>query len=127
MTFVMSNWGSTHSGMSWLDGDTGCSGDCDMDPTIYFSNFEISGTSPAPPHKGKFSCSDGGCPSMGIGQFSDFNTCLVSCSSSYTFGNACKNPTDGLCGPNCTNGSCDWSWPTNDPAKWDSKDANCRC
>ena len=46
-------------------------------------------------------------------------------SSEYTYGNACGNLTDGLCGLNCN--SCAWSWPTNDPLQWSSADAACRC
>ena len=40
------------------------------------------------------------------------------------FGNACATKWDGEC-----NGSCDcrWSWPTTDPAAWDSRKADCRC
>ena len=44
--------------------------------------------------------------------------------SNYTYGDVCAKKTDGDC-----NGSCDcrWSWPSNDPAKWSSSDAKCRC
>lgn len=38
MTIVMSNWGTTD--MSWLDGDTGCSGSC-VGNSVYFSNIVI--------------------------------------------------------------------------------------
>ena len=46
---------------------------------------------------------------------------------SYTYGNPCAHPDDGDCGNNCPAANCDFSWPTNDPAKWNSKDAACRC
>eukprot|EP00483_Globobulimina_turgida_P005571 UN05581 len=41
MTLVMSYWGSTYSGMSWLDGMTGCQGDCDGKGLAVFSDIEI--------------------------------------------------------------------------------------
>jgi len=41
MVFAMSFYGGDSSGSSWLDGSTGCSGDCDTNGTITFSNFEI--------------------------------------------------------------------------------------
>lgn len=43
----------------------------------------------------------------------------------YTYGDACATPTDGECGDSCAD--CVWSWPSNDPAAWASKDADCRC
>ena len=62
MTIVLSNWGSDYNGMSWLDGDSGCGGDCRNNPTSHFNNFVVeTGSTPVPPHGGKFSCSDGGC------------------------------------------------------------------
>lgn len=42
----------------------------------------------------------------------------------YEYGNRCGGPNDGECN-GCEN--CCWSWPINDPAKWGSSDANCRC
>ena len=43
----------------------------------------------------------------------------------YDFGQPCAHPDDGQCGNDC--GDCRWSWPSNDPAKWASKNADCRC
>eukprot|EP01084_Bolivina_argentea_P073723 133773_1 len=42
MVLVMSHWGSTYSTMQWLDGMTGCSGDCDTSGQAVFSDIEIS-------------------------------------------------------------------------------------
>ena len=44
----------------------------------------------------------------------------------YDFGVQCTNPTDGLCGQDCTTG-CFWSWPTSDADGCMSQDAACRC
>lgn len=62
MTLAMSNWGSTHEGMAWLDGDTGCQGDCDM-PDVFFSNIEYTVSQPTPPApgSGKWKCFAGDC------------------------------------------------------------------
>ena len=42
----------------------------------------------------------------------------------YEYGDACGSSTDDYC-TGCAD--CDWSWPKDDPAKWDSDDAACRC
>eukprot|EP00483_Globobulimina_turgida_P000070 UN00070 len=42
MTLVMSYWGSTYSGMQWLDGMTVCKGDCDGKGLAVFSDIEIA-------------------------------------------------------------------------------------
>jgi len=52
MKMVFQLWGTTNSGMSWLDGATGCSGDCNKDTaTVTFSNIEINSLDkpPSPP------------------------------------------------------------------------------
>lgn len=36
MVLVMSHWGTTYNTMSWLDGMTGCSGDCDTSGKVCF-------------------------------------------------------------------------------------------
>lgn len=43
MKMVFQLWGTTNSGMSWLDGVTGCSGDCNQDTaTVTFGNIQIN-------------------------------------------------------------------------------------
>jgi len=42
----------------------------------------------------------------------------------YEYGDRCGSSTDDYC-TGCDD--CDWSWPKDDPAKWDSDDAACRC
>ena len=42
----------------------------------------------------------------------------------YTYGDACASKSDDYCDGSC---DCRWSWPTNDPLTWKSKDAACRC
>lgn len=43
--------------------------------------------------------------------------------SNYTYGDACATRYDDYC-----NGcACYWSWPSDDPAKWASSNAACRC
>lgn len=42
----------------------------------------------------------------------------------YDYGDACASKSDDFCDGSC---DCRWSWPINDPAKWASKDAHCRC
>lgn len=42
MVLIMSYWGSSYSGMSWLDGMTGCTGDCQEVGAAIFSDIEIS-------------------------------------------------------------------------------------
>jgi len=125
MTIVVSNWGSGHN-MGWLDGDTGCTDSCDNDPTIIISNM-IVGKSDGP-KPGVYACNDGGCAkSPTQGKFEKRNDCLMSCTSSYTFGNACASHDADLCTEECDKAHCKFSWPTNDPEKWNSKDAHCRC
>ena len=50
MTIVVSNWGSSWSGMNWLDQDTGCTGNCDNGPTIKIGNIRVEKAGgPTPP------------------------------------------------------------------------------
>ena len=42
MVLVMSYWGDSYSTMQWLDGNTGCGGDCDTSGQAIFSDIEIS-------------------------------------------------------------------------------------
>ena len=103
MTMSVSNWGQPGLSMSWLDGDTGCSEWCGNNPSITTSNIKYvtNGSGPTPPTPPG--------PTPG----------------NYTYGSACANKSDDDCGSNCN--ECDWSWPSNDPAQWSSKDAKCRC
>ena len=87
--------------MSWLDSDTGRSGECNNSPTLSISNIKIKtgGSSPGPTPPTP--------PSPG----------------NYDYGNQCGSRYDDEC-----NGcDCYWSWPHNDPAKWNSRNAHCRC
>ena len=42
MVIVASYWGDTYSTMQWLDGNTGCGGDCNTGGQAKFSDFEIA-------------------------------------------------------------------------------------
>jgi hypothetical protein len=92
--------------MSWLDGDTGCTEDCSNDPTVYVSNIVYKTVKPQGPTPYQKPCPP---------------------PSKYAFGDHCATKDADDCGDNCTLEACDWSWPVNDPKKWDSKDAKCRC
>jgi len=109
MTLSVSNWGQPGLSMSWLDGDTGCNEWCGNSPTITTSNikYTTAGNTPVPPTP---PTPPGPKPTPG----------------KYFYQAPCGNMTDGQCGNNCHT-ECDWSWPINDPAKWASKDADCRC
>ena len=98
MTMAASNWGTDWNTMKWLDSDTGCQGDCTNNPTLKISNIATkSNGHPDPPKH------------------------------DYDYGDPCSHPNDGKCGNSCSADNCRWSWPHDDPAKWDSKDAACRC
>ena len=132
MTVAISSWGGPGIDMSWLDGGL-CSENCNTGNHSIIKNIAYvtngSGpTPPPPPPSGGWTCSDGGCSSGG-GPHSSENVCLSSCTASYTFGDSCASPSQDLCGQNCSGGGkdCAWSWPSNDPAKWASNDAHCRC
>jgi len=42
MVMTFSLWGGSKSSMDWLDGMTGCTGDCDITSTVKYSNIKIS-------------------------------------------------------------------------------------
>jgi hypothetical protein len=43
MVMDISLWGLSHGGMSWLDGPTGCTGDCNVSASrVSFSNLTIN-------------------------------------------------------------------------------------
>ena len=42
MVLIMSYWGGSYSEMSWLDGMTGCTGDCQGVGAAIFSDIDIS-------------------------------------------------------------------------------------
>jgi len=99
MTMAVSNWGTDFNTMSWLDQDTGCKGECTGSPMLQISNISYTkGSGPKPPP-----------------------------TDPYVYGDPCKDAFDGKCGTSCTHARCDWSWPKDDPARWNSKDAACRC
>ena len=59
-----------------------------------------------------------------------FSAALIAMSAKavyYTFGNDCTNLQDEGCALYPTCDSCKFSWPTDDPDKWDSSAARCRC
>lgn len=75
MALAVSSWGGPYSDMSWLDADTGCSGDCNNSPTLTITNIEYtSGSGPSP----------GPGPKPGPGD--------------YDFGNECNTKHDDDCG-----------------------------
>ena len=105
MALAISNWGTDWGTMSWLDQDTGCQGECNNNPTLVIKNIEYtSGSGPSP----------GPGPKPGP--------------TDFDFGSECQTKSDDDCSlVNCKDHMCKWSWPRNDPAKWSSKDAKCRC
>lgn len=59
MTLAVSSWGGPWSDMSWLDQDTGCSGDCNNSPTVTIKNIEYTSGNgdcpgPSPPQPTDF-------------------------------------------------------------------------
>ena len=84
---------------SWLWKDS-CGGTCGS-PDLVYKNISITTSGATPP-------SPGPSPSPG----------------DYDFGDSCSTRSDDYCDGTC---DCRWSWPKNDPAKWSSKDAACRC
>lgn len=105
---AVSSWGSDWGTMSWLDQDTGCKGECTNSPTVTIKNLAYnSGKGPGP----------GPGPGPSPPSPKDFD-----------FGAECATSKDQDCSlVECADHHCKWSWPHNDPAKWDSKDAKCRC
>ena len=104
MNLVVSHWGSKNGDMQWLNSGSNCTGDCDGNPISTISNMAYTvGTGTVPPMP-----------------------------SPWSFGEDCASITDGDCHiePVCTADSgehCKWSWPYDDPARWNSKEAKCRC
>jgi hypothetical protein len=103
MTTSVTNWGSSSIDMSWLDQETGCQEACSNDPTIGISNLVYKTKTPTGPTPDQKPC-----PAP----------------SPYVYGDPCGSNS---CTETCSDAACDWSWPVNDPAKWASKDAGCRC
>ena len=103
MTAAISSWGAPGTDMSWLDGGL-CQENCNTGNHAVIKNiaYVTNGSGPSPPVP----------PTPGP--------------TDYTYGNPCASPDSGKCGSNCSASACDWSWPTNDRAKWNSKDADCR-
>jgi hypothetical protein len=83
---------------NWLWGDK-CYGSCGGNPYLNITNIKFStgGDSPTP---------------------------TPTPTGDYSYGDACSTRSDDYCDGSC---ECDWSWPSNDPAKWASADAACRC
>ena len=103
MGFVVSNWGGD---ASWLWHDR-CSGSCNW-PSLTLSNIKVTtgGVSPGPgPGPSPIDPAD------------------------YAFGDSCGTAHDDFCSDmHCPSvDHCRWSWPKDDPEKWSSKDAACRC
>ena len=89
MAFTISNWGDDYGKMQWLDGDTGCSGNC------------------------------------GGGNSHYSHVAIETGSGDYVQGGP---PCDyDQCGSECAPSHCLLHYPVNDPAKWESQDAECRC
>jgi len=101
MGFVVSNWGGD---ASWLWHDR-CSGSCNW-PELSVSNITIK--------TGNVSPGPGPSPSP-------YNP------SDYDFGNPCSGIVQYCGEQHCSADHCKFAWPKSDPAKWDSKDAACRC
>ena len=96
MALAVSSWGSDYDTMSWLDGDTNCTGNCTNAPELIITNISYDAGEVPPTNK-------------------------------YHFGQLCASTLEGDCGDNCQEGYCKWSWPVDDIARWNSKDATCRC
>ena len=101
MAFVLSNWAPRNT--SWIEHGTCENTGCDLDNTLStFKNLRFSTTGAiAPPVDYK----------------------------NYKYGSTCTEASRALesneCDSACAN--CNWSWPLEDPDKWLSEDANCRC
>lgn len=81
LKMVFQLWGTTNSGMRWLDGMTGCSGDCNKDSaTVTFSNIEIRSLSAL-------------CPGGSL------SACMQLCPSDPTAFKACVQDCEARCEP----------------------------
>lgn len=90
---------SYYGGEPWLSkGKCPSSASCQLDD-VSFRNmvFSSTGADPAPPAPDP---------------------------TNYEYGDACDSNYNDYC-DGCD--GCDYSWPKDDPAKWDSDDAACRC
>lgn len=98
MAVILSNWGGD---ASWLWKDA-CYGTCGS-PNLTFQNIAVTtgGSGPSPPYVPP-----------------------VPPTGDFTYGDACGTKSDDECDGSC---NCLWSWPSSDPAQWDSPDAHCRC
>ena len=97
MVLAMSNWGQPGTSLSWLDGDTHCYEQCDNSPSFKVTNIEL-----------KTGSGPGPIPP-----------------SQYDYGQPCAHHDDDDCGSSCA--ACMFSWPHDDPKKWLSPNAKCRC
>lgn len=91
MSIIMSNWGTDYNTMSWLDQDTGCQGECNNNPDVYYYNIKVktgSNPGPSPPTP------PGPKPDPGA----------------WNWGNPCASVSDQDCAKvqGCTD--CRWSW-----------------
>jgi hypothetical protein len=102
MIITLSSWGSPDANWLWKDS---CYGSCG-DPTLTFSNLTVN-TNGAP--------TPGPAPGPAP---------TPTPSGDYDYGDNCSTSSDDYCDGSC---DCRWSWPTDDPAKWASDDAACRC
>ena len=100
MIFAISNWSSDSASWLWKDS---CYGSCG-EPTLVYKNIEIK-TSGAQPGPGPEPSPD-------------------TCGDNCQYGDPCSSKSDDECDGSC---DCRWSWPGDDPAKWDSSNAKCRC
>lgn len=48
LTLAVSSWGGSYADMAWLDQDTGCTGECDNNPTLTIKNIEYTSGSGKP-------------------------------------------------------------------------------
>ena len=47
--------------------------------------------------------------------------------TTFSFYDKCEATKQGSCGGACPQDECYWAYPTDDPAKWASRFAECRC
>lgn len=152
MAFVLSNWAPQQ--LDWVQHGT-CSTECDRDNVLStIKNIRFSTTGALDSYEDYETYQYGSvCGEYWLAQ-EDSNECDGKCTchrswpaddplmhqspdvacrclpkqrapQGYTYGqNPCINNTSGLC-DGCDD--CRWSWPTDDPSKWESAEAMCRC
>ena len=104
MVLSVSNWGGS---IDWLEHRV-CSGTCSQSGTFSaLSNLKFTSGTVAP-------------------QRPDITPTPEDDTDEYAYGDACSTTSDQDCA-NVDCLECNWSWPLNDPAAWDSSDALCRC